>query len=151
MERWIRSKSGKPPEIRLVFCCNFIVSFIVCIFAVMVFRLHSVWESIFQTLFLCFLTGSTEPGGHRGISLCVYNFILAVRQQSTQRMCKFILWVLFLYRSELQIVSEEYRRTVNEKRPDKLAPLRAQQKSLHDHVKAGFSLAFMLFLYYNKG
>ena len=38
---------------------------------------------------------STEPDGHRGASLCVYNFILAVRQQSTQRMCKFILWVLF--------------------------------------------------------
>ena len=190
MERWIRSKSGKPPEIRLVFCYNFIVSFIDCIFAVMVFRLHSVWERIFQALFLCFLTGSTEPGGHRGISLCVYNFILAVWQQSTQRMCKFILWVPFLYRSEpqgspnlfsrgalrdapcagihwsrtniedvvfttykrqLQIVSEEYRRTVNEKRPDKLTPLRAQQKSLHDHVKAGLSLAFMLFLYYNKG
>ena len=90
-----RLKSGKLLEIRLVFCYNFIVSFIDCIFAVIVFRLHSVWENIFQALFLCFLTGSTEPGGHIGASLCVYNFILAVWQQSTQRMCKFILWVLF--------------------------------------------------------
>ena len=95
-----RLKSGKLLEIPLVFCYNFIISFIDCIFAVIVFRLHSVWENIFQALFLCFLTGSTEPGGHIGASLCVYNFILAVWQQSTQRMCKFILWVLFLYRSE---------------------------------------------------
>lgn len=38
--------------------------------------------------------------------------------------------VFTTYKRQLQIVSEEYRRTVNEKRPDKLAPLRAQQKSL---------------------
>lgn len=37
---------------------------------------------------------------------------------------------LYHIQTQLQIVSEEYRRTVNEKRPDKLAPLRVQQKSL---------------------
>lgn len=35
-------KSAKPLEIHLDFCYNFIVSFIDCIFAVIVFRLHSV-------------------------------------------------------------------------------------------------------------
>ena len=38
--------------------------------------------------------------------------------------------VFTTYKRQLQIVSEEYCRTVNEKQPDKLAPLRAQQKSL---------------------
>lgn len=38
--------------------------------------------------------------------------------------------VFATYKRQLQIVSEEYHRTVNEKQPDKLAPLRAQQKSL---------------------
>ena len=38
--------------------------------------------------------------------------------------------VFTTYKRQLQIVSEEYRRTVKEKQPDKLAPLRAQQKSL---------------------
>ena len=38
--------------------------------------------------------------------------------------------VFTTYKRQLQIVSEAYRRTVNEKQPDKLAPLRAQQKSL---------------------
>jgi len=39
---WYKLKSGKLLEIRLVFCYNFIVSFIDCIFAVIVFRLYSV-------------------------------------------------------------------------------------------------------------
>ena len=38
--------------------------------------------------------------------------------------------VFTTYKRQLQIVSEEYRRTVSEKQPDKLVPLRAQQKSL---------------------
>ena len=43
--------------------------------------------------------------------------------------------VFTTYKRQLQIVSEEYCRTVNEKQPDKLAPLRAQQKSLRIQLR----------------